>query len=56
MVYTDDGAGFDSRKVFEESSGIGFSSMFSRIDSFKGKIDIQSAPDEGVVVVITVPC
>ena len=55
MVYTDDGIGFDSKKVFEESSGIGFSSMFSRIDSFKGIIDIQSAPNEGVVIVITIP-
>jgi signal transduction histidine kinase len=55
MVYTDDGIGFDSKKVFEESSGIGFSNMISRIDSFKGKIDIQSAPNEGVVIVITVP-
>jgi len=55
MIYTDDGIGFDSKKVLEESSGIGFSSMFSRIDSFKGKIDIQSAHNEGVVIVITVP-
>ena len=55
MVYTDDGAGFDPKKVFAESSGIGFSNMFSRIDSFKGKIEIQSAPNEGIVVVITVP-
>ena len=55
MVYTDDGIGFDSKKVMEESSGIGFSSIFSRIDSFKGKIDIQSAHNEGVVVAVTIP-
>jgi len=55
MVYTDDGVGFDTKKIFEDSSGIGFSSIFSRIDSFKGKIDVQSAPNEGVVVVITLP-
>ncbi|MCL2042352.1 MAG: histidine kinase [Bacteroidales bacterium] len=55
MVYTDDGSGFDAKKIFEESSGIGFSSIFSRIDSFKGKIDIQSAHNEGVVIVITIP-
>ena len=55
MVYTDDGIGFDAKKILEESSGIGFSSIFSRIDSFQGKVDIQSAHNEGVVVVITVP-
>lgn len=55
MVYTDDGIGFDAKKIMAESPGIGFSSIFSRIDSFKGKIDIQSAHNEGVVIVITVP-
>jgi len=55
MVYTDDGIGFDAKKTLEEASGIGFSSMFSRIDSFKGKIDIQSAHNEGVVIAITIP-
>jgi signal transduction histidine kinase len=55
MVYTDDGVGFDTKKVMEEPTGIGFSSIFSRIDSFKGKIEIQSAHNEGVVVVITIP-
>jgi signal transduction histidine kinase len=55
MVYTDDGVGKKKKKVFEESSGIGFSNMFSRIDSFKGEIDVQSALGEGVVVVIAVP-
>jgi len=55
MIYTDDGIGFNSKKVLEESSGTGFSSIFSRIDSFEGKIDVQSAPNEGVVVVISIP-
>jgi signal transduction histidine kinase len=55
MVYTDDGIGFDTKKVLEETTGTGFSSMFSRIDSFKGNIEIQTAPNEGIVVVITIP-
>jgi len=55
MIYTDDGIGFDTKKTLEKSNGIGLSNMFSRIDSFKGKIDIQSAHNEGIVVVITIP-
>ncbi len=55
MIYTDDGIGLDAEKVREEGSGIGFSSIFSRIDSFKGKIEIQSSENEGIVIVIFIP-
>lgn len=56
VVYTDDGIGFDPVKVVHGGeSGMGFSNMRSRVDYLKGKIDIQSAPSEGVVVIISIP-
>lgn len=55
LVYTDDGVGFDFDKVRTVDSGMGISNMFSRVEYLKGKIDLQSAPNEGVVVIISIP-
>ncbi|MDR0364930.1 MAG: histidine kinase [Bacteroidales bacterium] len=55
LIYTDDGIGFDPEKVRKSDSGMGLSNIFFRVDYLKGKIDIQSAAKEGVIVIISIP-
>ncbi len=56
VVYKDDGKGFDMSKVLEKpaSSGMGFSNIYSRINSLKGEISIESEPRKGTVAIIKV--
>lgn len=56
IIYTDDGKGFDVRKVIEQpaSSGMGFSNIYSRINSLKGEINIESELKKGTFVTIKV--
>jgi len=56
IVYKDDGKGFDVNKVIEQpaSSGMGFSNIYSRINSLKGEINIESEPKKGTLVTIKV--
>ncbi len=50
----DDGKGFDT-KVLEQTQGIGWSNIRSRVDYLKGKIDLRSKIGEGTSVHIEIP-
>lgn len=56
IEYKDDGKGFDVSKVIDQpaSSGMGFSNIYSRINSLKGEINIESELKRGTVVNIKV--
>lgn len=56
IVYKDDGKGFDVNKVIEQptNGGMGFSNIYSRINSLKGEINIESEQKRGTLVTIKV--
>ena len=56
IVYKDDGKGFDVDKVINQPSGtgMGFSNIYSRINSLKGEINIESEDKKGTFVTIKV--
>jgi len=56
IVYKDDGKGFDVSKVIEKpaNSGMGFSNIYSRINSLKGEITIESEHRKGTQVKLKV--
>jgi signal transduction histidine kinase len=56
IIYKDDGKGFDVNKIVEQqgSSGMGFSNIYSRINSLKGEINIESENKKGTQVTIKV--
>jgi len=49
---SDDGKGFD---VTSKRKGIGIQNMLNRIDSFNGKMDIESSPGHGCRIQIAIP-
>lgn len=56
IVYRDNGQGFDIDKQLSQpqNSGMGFSNIFSRINSLKGEIAVDSQPGKGTQVSIKV--
>lgn len=56
IIYKDDGKGFDVSKIIDQpsSSGMGFSNIYSRINSLKGEINISSEQKKGTLVTIKV--
>jgi len=56
IIYSDDGKGFDVNKIIEQQggSGMGFSNIYSRINSLKGEINIESENKKGTLVTIKV--
>lgn len=56
IIYKDDGKGFDVDKVINQPSGtgMGFSNIYSRINSLKGEINIESEQKKGTFVTIKV--
>ena len=56
IVYKDDGKGFDVQKAMEQpsGSGMGFSNIYSRINSLKGEMNIESENKKGTLVTIKV--
>lgn len=56
IVYKDDGKGFDVSKVIDQptGTGMGFSNIYSRINSLKGEIKIESEHKKGTFVTIKV--
>lgn len=56
IIYKDDGKGFDVSKVIDQqaSNGMGFSNIYSRINSLKGEINIESENKKGTLVTIKV--
>jgi len=57
LTYSDDGKGFDVTEVFGEypsATGMGYSNMLSRINSIKGKMEVESTQETGTKVLIRV--
>jgi signal transduction histidine kinase len=56
ILYQDDGIGFDMEKLEEQPlvGGMGFSNIYSRINSLKGDITLESKPQGGTQVQIKV--
>lgn len=56
IAYRDNGKGFDKNKLEElpSTGGMGFSNIYSRINSLKGDISIESEPGKGTLVYIKV--
>ncbi len=56
MCITDNGCGFDFKEIFKNSRGLGLVSIWQRVESMKGKLDIVTSPGNGVEFRITVEC
>jgi len=57
LTYCDDGIGFNVSEVIGENpsaTGMGYSNMVSRISSIKGKMEVESSPENGTKVLIRV--
>lgn len=54
IIYSDDGKGYDVKKVAIESTGKGIYNIISRIESLNGSIGIQSKPGKGIKVKIKI--
>lgn len=56
IVFKDDGKGFDVKKIMEQpsGSGMGLSNIYSRINSLKGEINVESEHKKGTLVTIKV--
>jgi signal transduction histidine kinase len=54
LVITDDGRGFDP-KLIDRSTGLGFASMRERATLIGAVIDVETSPDNGTSVHVTVP-
>jgi len=54
MSVKDDGKGFQTEKI-NESNGIGWKNIFSRLNIINGTIDVKSRIGEGVIINIKVP-
>jgi PAS domain S-box-containing protein len=55
FLYKDNGKGFDVSEVFESNTGMGLHNMKNRIKTLGGEIDIQSWPDNGIVIESKIP-
>ena len=53
VIIEDDGVGFDTKNI--KDNGIGLSSIKTRIQHLKGKIDIDSTLTKGTTIIINVP-
>ena len=51
---SDDGQGFDTENI-QNSKGLGWKSIFSRISMFNGEIDVRSSKEKGTEFVIFIP-
>ena len=52
LTVEDDGIGFDPKSI-ENNKGIGWSNIYTRINFLKGKLDLQSIPENGTSVQLT---
>ena len=57
VKYADDGIGFDIEQILKDSEdiGMGYSNIFSRIDSLKGSITLKSEKTIGSLAIIKIP-
>jgi len=57
LSYSDDGVGFNVNDVVGDNlqvNGMGYSNMLSRVNSIKGRMDVESSPESGTKVLIRV--
>lgn len=52
ITVEDNGIGFSKEKTFANSKGIGWKNIQSRVDYYKGNININSSPEKGTSVFI----
>ena len=53
VIIQDDGNGFDSNL---KSNGFGLAGMKERVEGLAGKFELQTALNEGVHIMIELPC
>jgi PAS domain S-box-containing protein len=53
LIISDNGIGFDKEK--QKANGIGFINIFNRVDAYNGKVEINTYPDNGCTLNITIP-
>jgi len=53
LVYFDNGIGFDDKIIDNLSKGMGYSNIKSRVKSLNGTIEIESKPNSGLCVTIS---
>ncbi len=51
LIYEDDGKGFDAKKT--AFKGMGIKNLIARVESIKGKINIDSKPGKGIHIVMS---
>jgi signal transduction histidine kinase len=54
LAYIDNGVGFDENIIEYQTKGMGYSNINSRIKSLNGTIEIETRPNEGVYVNISI--
>ncbi|OQY03356.1 MAG: hypothetical protein B6I20_05190 [Bacteroidetes bacterium 4572_117] len=54
LYYKDDGIGFDSEKMLNESTGLGLSSIINKLKTIKGTYDINSGDGKGMFILIAI--
>ena len=54
LNYSDDGTGFDLKKVQEESTSMGLSNIYNRISSLNGQVNMKSEKNKGFEVDIKI--
>ena len=53
ICYSDNGKGFD--KTSEKKTGMGLHNIRNRVESSGGTLSMESSPDAGILVSITIP-
>lgn len=54
VTVEDDGKGFDTNRLRQLSSGIGWSNIRNRVEFLKGRIDVNSGPGKGTSVLMEI--
>ncbi|MGL1886393.1 MAG: ATP-binding protein [Reichenbachiella sp.] len=55
VMLEDNGIGFDPLNIKKSNSNVGFKELESKLDSFNGKMFIDSSPGHGTTVTIEIP-
>jgi signal transduction histidine kinase len=54
LVYSDNGIGFDDQMLDNQNKGMGYSNIKSRIKSLNGSLNVETSPNEGVCVNVSI--
>lgn len=55
LIVTDNGIGFNTNNSFRQGWGIGLRNIRDRVSCHNGILDIQSTPNSGTSIIITIP-